>query len=71
VEEFAADQLAHELHLTVASAAAQMDYASTVTRGQSEHAADDYPQHRAANIAAAGAGAEAAGQTGSGQDGGK
>ena len=30
-EEFAADQLAHELHLTVASAAAQMDYASTVT----------------------------------------
>ena len=31
VEEFAADQLAHELHLTVTSAAAQMDYASTVT----------------------------------------
>jgi hypothetical protein len=29
--EFAADQLAHELHLTRASAAAQMDYASTVT----------------------------------------
>ncbi|HUB21460.1 MAG TPA: DUF222 domain-containing protein [Streptosporangiaceae bacterium] len=28
--EFAADQLAHELHLTTASAAAQMDYASTV-----------------------------------------
>ena len=32
-EEFAADQLAHELHLTVTSAAAQMDYASTVTSG--------------------------------------
>jgi hypothetical protein len=31
VEEFAADQLAHELHLTAASAAAQMDYARTVT----------------------------------------
>ncbi len=31
VEEFAADQLAHELHLTVTSATAQMDYASTVT----------------------------------------
>jgi Domain of unknown function (DUF222) len=31
VEEFAADQLAHELHLTHQSAAAQMDYASTVT----------------------------------------
>ena len=31
VAEFAADQLAHELHLTVASAAGQMDYASTVT----------------------------------------
>jgi DNA-binding NarL/FixJ family response regulator len=31
VEEFAADQLAHELHLTYQSAAAQMDYASTVT----------------------------------------
>jgi Domain of unknown function (DUF222) len=30
VEEFAADQLAHELHLTIQSAAAQMDYASTV-----------------------------------------
>ena len=30
-EEFAADQLAHELHLTVTSAAAQMDYARTVT----------------------------------------
>jgi Domain of unknown function (DUF222) len=30
VEEFAADQLAHELHLTVASAAAQMDYSSSV-----------------------------------------
>ena len=29
--EFAADQLGHELHLTVTSAAAQMDYASTVT----------------------------------------
>jgi Domain of unknown function (DUF222) len=29
--EFAADQLAHELHLTVASAAAQMDYTSAVT----------------------------------------
>ncbi len=29
--EFAADQLAHELRLTVTSAAAQMDYASTVT----------------------------------------
>jgi Domain of unknown function (DUF222) len=29
--EFAADQLAHELHLTVASAAAQMDYANAVT----------------------------------------
>jgi Domain of unknown function (DUF222) len=29
--EFAADQLACELHLTVASAAAQMDYASAVT----------------------------------------
>jgi hypothetical protein len=42
-----------------------------VSEGQSEHATDDYPQHRAANIAAAGAGAEAAGQTGSGQDGGK
>jgi len=31
VEEFAADQLAHELHVTLQSAAAQMDYASTVT----------------------------------------
>jgi hypothetical protein len=31
VEEFAADQLAAELHLTNASAAAQMDYASTIT----------------------------------------
>ena len=31
LEEFGADQLAHELHLTVASAAAQMDYARTVT----------------------------------------
>jgi hypothetical protein len=31
VEEFAADQLAHELHITLPSAAAQMDYASTVT----------------------------------------
>jgi hypothetical protein len=31
VAEFAADQLAHELHLTNASAAAQMDYAATVT----------------------------------------
>jgi hypothetical protein len=31
VDEFAADQLAHELRLTVASAAAQMDYACTVT----------------------------------------
>jgi hypothetical protein len=31
VEEFAADQLAHELHLTLQSAAAQMDYSSTVT----------------------------------------
>ena len=31
VEEFAADQLAHELHLTQQSAAAQMDYTSTVT----------------------------------------
>ena len=31
VEEFAADQLAHELHLTNQSAAAQMDYAATVT----------------------------------------
>ena len=31
VEEFAADQLAHELHLTVASATAQMDYASSVS----------------------------------------
>ncbi len=30
VAEFAADQLAYELHLTNASAAAQMDYASTV-----------------------------------------
>ncbi|HYB17771.1 MAG TPA: DUF222 domain-containing protein [Streptosporangiaceae bacterium] len=29
-EEFAADQLAHELHLTTQSAAAQMDYARTV-----------------------------------------
>ena len=29
--EFAADQLAHELHLTGTSAAAQMDYARTVT----------------------------------------
>jgi len=32
VEEFAADQLAHELHVTVTSAAAQMDYAQTVAR---------------------------------------
>jgi hypothetical protein len=31
VAEFAADQLAHELYLTNASAAAQMDYAATVT----------------------------------------
>ena len=31
VEEFAADQLACELHLTGASAAGQMDYAATVT----------------------------------------
>ena len=31
VAEFAADQLAHELHLTNQSAAAQMDYAATVT----------------------------------------
>jgi Domain of unknown function (DUF222) len=31
VEEFAADQLAHELHLTLQSAAAQMEYAGTVT----------------------------------------
>ncbi|HTX26410.1 MAG TPA: DUF222 domain-containing protein, partial [Streptosporangiaceae bacterium] len=30
VAEFAADQLAHELHLTLASAAAQMDYARAV-----------------------------------------
>jgi Domain of unknown function (DUF222) len=40
VEEFAADQLAHELHLTHQSAAAQMDYASTViSRLPATHAA--------------------------------
>ena len=33
VDEFAAEQLAHELHLTQQSAAAQMDYTSTVTSG--------------------------------------
>ena len=32
VEEFAADQLSHELRVTVTSAAAQMDYAQTVAR---------------------------------------
>jgi len=31
-DEFAADELAFELHLTTASAAGQMDYAATVTR---------------------------------------
>jgi hypothetical protein len=39
-----------------------------VSEGQSERA-HDYPQHRAAIIAAAGAGAEATGQAGIGQDG--
>jgi hypothetical protein len=50
VEEFAADQLAHELHVTVASAAAQMDYASSVTSRlpatfAALHAGTIYPVH--------------------------